>query len=61
MKFKAGGYKPTKPGGTKPPNSESSKAIKSTLALTAKTIVSVNPLQPPVPTEETIPLIDVDY
>ena len=58
---KAGGSKPAKPGGSKPPKSEVVKAPKSTPAITAKTIVTVNPVQPPVSTEEIIPLVDVDY
>ena len=58
---KFGGPKASKHVGAKPPKSEAAKAPKSTPALTAKTTVSVNPLQPPVSTEEIIPLIDVDY
>ena len=61
MTPKAGGSRPVKPGGSKPPKSEVAKAPKSTPALTAKTTVFVNPLQPPVSTEEIIPLTDVDY
>ena len=61
MASKAGGSKRVKLGGSKPPKSEASKAIKSTPALTAKTTVSVNPLQPPVLTVETIPLTEMDY
>ena len=61
MTSKAGGSKPIKPGGSKPPKLEASKAIKSTSALIAKTTMSVNPLQPPIPTVETIPLTDMDY
>ena len=58
---KAGGSKPTKPRGSKPPKPVTPKDIKATLALTAKSNVSVNPLQPPVVAEEIIPLTDMDY
>ena len=51
----------TKPGGSKPPNSITSKPVKSTPVLTTKSTVSVNPLQPPVAAEETLPLTDMDY
>ena len=58
---KARGSKSAKSGGSKPPRSEALKAPKSTPATIAKTFVTVNPLQPPVSTEEVIPLVDVDY
>ena len=58
---KAGGSKPTKPGGSKPPKPVTPKEVKAIPALTAKSNVSVNPLQPPVAAEETIPLTDMDY
>lgn len=61
MTTKAGGSKLIKPGGSKPPKSEASKAIKYTPSLTAKTTEFVNPLQSPVPTVETLPLTDMDY
>lgn len=55
------GSKPTKPGGSKPPKSVTPKAIKSTPTLTAKSTLSVNPLQPPVAAKEILPLTDMDY
>ena len=61
MIAKVGGSKPIKHGGSKRPKSEASKTIKSTPALTTKTTESVNPLQPPIPTVEALPLADMDY
>ena len=61
MTSKAGGSKPIKPGGSKPHKSEALEAIKSTLAITAKTTMSVNPFQPPMPTVEILPLTNMDY
>ena len=58
---KPGGSKLTKPGGYKPPKLVTPKDVKSTPALTAKSVVSVNPLQPPVAAEETLPFTDMDY
>ena len=55
MTPKAGGSKPVKPGGSKPLKSEAVKAPKSTPAITAKTTVTVNPLQPPVSTKKSSP------
>ena len=58
---KAGGSKPVRLGGPKPPKTEAAKVPKSTPAITAKTTVTVNPLQPPLSSEEVIPLVDLDY
>ena len=56
-----GGSKPTNPGGSKPPKSVTPKAVKSTPILTAKSTISVNPLQPPIAIVETLPLTNMDY
>ena len=42
-------------------NPEGSKVTKSILAMTSKTAIIVNPLQPPVIDIEHIPLADIDY
>ena len=42
-------------------NPEGSKVPKSTLVMTSKTVIVVNPLQPPVIDIEHIPLADTDY
>ena len=50
-----------KPVGSKTLKSEGSKAPKPTPVITAKSVATVNPLQPPVVAVESLPLTDVEY
>ena len=58
---KVGGPKASKPVTAKLPKPESSKINKPTPALTANSTEVVRPLQPPVSSEESSPLTDMDY
>lgn len=58
---KSGGPKPQKKASAKIPQLESSKLDKPTRALMAESTEVFRPVQPPVISQESSPLVDLDY